>query len=312
MGFIYKITNPLNMVYVGQTFDLRKRLNSYQYVGRSIFDFKMFNLSIINDSFHCFGFENHIFQVLEKDVPLHLLYEKEKYWINKESSCLYDNMGGMNVLRGGGENIKYGKDEKKKIYYEGIEEWDYKPFTGAEFLKRKAKLRSKQISMVNKRDKRSFPQWASEKSWAMMRKKVVLYDRGKFVKVFESSISCAEYLNIPRSAVKDSINTGSWARARYKVFNYSDDYPMEIPFVDVRGAGGGKKVLVLDKNKKILKEYDSAEDAAKDMRVSGTTVRRKCRTNDLSLSNKGYIFVYKDLYESSPSEMGGGDNALNL
>lgn len=306
MGFIYKITNPLNMVYVGQTFDLRKRINSYRYAGNDVWEYNMFNISIINDSFHCFGFESHLFQVLEKNVPLHLLYKKEREWIEKEKSCLYDSLGGMNVLRGSGDIIKYKKDEKKKIYYEGIEEWDYEPFTGAEFLKRKAKLRSQQISMVNKRDGRTFPKWASEKSWAMMRKKVVLYDRGKFVNVFESSISCAEYLKIPRSAVKDSINTGSWARARYKVFNYTENYPMEIPFSNVRSIGGGKKVLVLDKDKKIIKEYDSAEDAANGTFVSATTVRRKCRANDLSVSNKGYIFVYKDLYKSIPSEMEGG------
>lgn len=305
MGFIYKITNPINMTYVGQTHDLRSRINGYSRYHKDFFKESPFMISLIRDSFYCFGFENHVFQILEMDVPLHLLAEKERYWIDKLNACLFDLKGGMNVKRGG-DGIKYKKGQKKEVYYEGFEKWDLKPFTGAEFLEKSKILKSEFNRQLNIKLGKTFPEWSNKKVWDSFKKKVVLYDKGVFVAVLDSTIDCAKFLEVSRSSVKDSLIKGSWIRCRYKANYYTEDYPLEIPFNNVRTQGGGKIVYMFDKNMVFLKEFESAEIAGKYVGLNPVTVRRNASTTDLAVTQKGYIFVYKDLYESMTSQKGGG------
>lgn len=71
---IYKITNPKGLIYIGQSVDLEKRLNSYKrlYV-------KNKKIVKLYRSLIKYGAENHVFEIIE-NCEIHLLNERERYW----------------------------------------------------------------------------------------------------------------------------------------------------------------------------------------------------------------------------------------
>ena len=93
-GIIYKYTNQTNgKIYVGQTTtSLETRHKKH--------------LSQLNDNtyFHKaikkYGIENFSLEVLEKNIPLETLDEREIYWI-KTLDCYYTSGKGYNLTKGG-------------------------------------------------------------------------------------------------------------------------------------------------------------------------------------------------------------------
>ena len=92
---IYKITNPNNKVYIGQSINLKKRLDDYQKYSKAGFQIKLKN------SFNKHGIENHTFEIIEK-CNFEQLNERERYWQE-----FYD------VLSFNGLNCKYTKTNDK-------------------------------------------------------------------------------------------------------------------------------------------------------------------------------------------------------
>lgn len=72
---IYKITNPLNCVYIGQTVDYDRRLKSYKKY-RCKSQIKLYN------SFLKYGVDSHMFEFIE-DCDESKLNERERYWQDK-------------------------------------------------------------------------------------------------------------------------------------------------------------------------------------------------------------------------------------
>ena len=67
---IYKITSPSNRIYIGQSIDIELRWLKH----------KSSNLKTkLCNSFKKYGFENHIFEVLEQ-CNIELLNDRERYW----------------------------------------------------------------------------------------------------------------------------------------------------------------------------------------------------------------------------------------
>jgi len=80
---IYKITNPVGEVYIGQSTNILKRFYSHKlnYGGLKL-----------KESIKKYGFENHTFE-LKEECEKHLLSEREKFYIN-----LYDSINkGLNI-----------------------------------------------------------------------------------------------------------------------------------------------------------------------------------------------------------------------
>ena len=100
---IYKITNPEGKVYIGKSrnLDIRfDRYSKYNTLGRQP---KLF------DSFDEYGFENHTFDKLDKNVEL------ETYYIAEYDS--YNN--GLNANKGGGGVISHSEESRTKISIAG-------------------------------------------------------------------------------------------------------------------------------------------------------------------------------------------------
>ena len=70
---IYKITNPLNEVYVGQSIDLKTRIRKHKEANKNKTSKKLY------DSFVKYGVENHKFEVLE-ECERKELNNRERYY----------------------------------------------------------------------------------------------------------------------------------------------------------------------------------------------------------------------------------------
>lgn len=98
---IYKITNPNNKVYIGQSVNIKERLKKYKRLNckRQI---KLYN------SFLKYGVENHKFEIIE---------ECEKYQLNKREihwGLFYDVLeNGLNLKLGNGRGSLHSKTKQK-------------------------------------------------------------------------------------------------------------------------------------------------------------------------------------------------------
>mgnify|MGYP001619635824 CR=1 FL=1 len=91
---IYKITNPSNRIYIGQSKNINKRVNCYKNK-RCNGQILLFN------SLNKYGFENHKLEVIENCTESQL-DEREIYYINLFQT--FNTKNGLNLKNGG----KYG------------------------------------------------------------------------------------------------------------------------------------------------------------------------------------------------------------
>ena len=76
---IYKYTSPSDKVYIGQTTNIKRRVNDYK-------NFRCKNQTHLYNSFIKYGFENHKLEILEEwnikllNAKVTLLNERERYW----------------------------------------------------------------------------------------------------------------------------------------------------------------------------------------------------------------------------------------
>ncbi|MCK9319241.1 GIY-YIG nuclease family protein [Methanoculleus sp.] len=90
---IYVITNKINnKQYVGQSVDVDKRWISHKFASTQ----NNTNIILYN-AMSKYGVDNFVIQVIEKDIPINEIDEKEKYWINK-----------LNTLKPNGYNMTLG------------------------------------------------------------------------------------------------------------------------------------------------------------------------------------------------------------
>ena len=91
---IYKITNPIGKIYIGQSVNIPERFKSYKYLKQRSIGPKLFY------SLNKYGFESHSFIILEQ-CQITELNDREVYWKLQYGSFLeglncelYDNSTG--------------------------------------------------------------------------------------------------------------------------------------------------------------------------------------------------------------------------
>ena len=108
---IYLWRNLVNdKVYVGQAQNFYRRMREYIKGYES--------KRKIGQAINKYGFENFEVYVLEKDVPLKNLNDREIFWIKEYNSCPYRKGGwGYNFTFGGGGavGVKLSEEQKHKI-----------------------------------------------------------------------------------------------------------------------------------------------------------------------------------------------------
>jgi group I intron endonuclease len=131
---IYKITNPTNKIYIGQSINIPNRWKQYKTLDKSCIGIKLIN------SLKKYGPENHKFEIIE-ECSIEQLNDREVYWkqyclkqVNENWSqvlfCeLYDVGGGprSEEVKKKISNSSIGKNNKKILQYclkgNFIKEW---------------------------------------------------------------------------------------------------------------------------------------------------------------------------------------------
>lgn len=94
MRGIYKITSPNNKIYIGQSVNIENRFSQYERL-------KCERQPILYNSLKKYGYENHIFEIIELVTDDTLLIERETHWKNYYNvldvpslCCRIDGKGG--------------------------------------------------------------------------------------------------------------------------------------------------------------------------------------------------------------------------
>lgn len=111
MGYIYKITNiKNNKIYIGQTKNFPQRRWTEHKRDYGDGDTYLYN------AMKKHGVENFKFEVIESDINIEDLNDREIYWIEKLNSfCDYGK--GYNLTKGGGQNQEISEATKEKHRY---------------------------------------------------------------------------------------------------------------------------------------------------------------------------------------------------
>jgi len=115
-GYIYKITNPNNRIYIGQTTNLKERENAYKH-GK---DKKQ---KLVYKSILKYGWKEHVFNIIEtiesEEYMNAILNSLEKYWIGfyKSNAVRYPLSLGMNLTDGGDgiRGYKHTRETRDKL-----------------------------------------------------------------------------------------------------------------------------------------------------------------------------------------------------
>jgi len=289
MGIIYKITSPANRIYVGQTNDFNKRLIAHKH---SIKRKNSRHVILIN-SFKKYGFDEHIFEVLE-ECDDSLLNEREIYWIKELNTFNADNPFGMNMTLGG-EGQRGKLDERRKaiainnLFKNGV------PFKGkhhTEENKKASSIRAKKYALENNK---KIPNWGIQKSRLKKIKAVLCYDiDGNYLREFVSYTEAGKWLNKSASFIRDAVKRGSCTLGKYFFTDKTENYPLKIETKGLVFANSKRKVLYLDTDLNIIKEYPSALEASEELKVPKTTINRAAQYNNLKPTRQGHIFYYSD------------------
>lgn len=102
---IYKITSPEGKVYIGCSSNIEKRWKSYSH-----FESTCSNQKKLYDAFKKYGFDKHIFEVIE-ECSLDILLEREAFWIKYFNS--FEN--GLNMNKGGYGCVIHSDSTRNKI-----------------------------------------------------------------------------------------------------------------------------------------------------------------------------------------------------
>lgn len=108
---IYVITNNVNgKKYVGQTTDVDKRWYAHQYCSKNRTDHNIYLYNAINK----YGIEEFTFKIIESNVSLSEVNEREEYWIKNLNT---HSPNGYNLTIGGEgtKGYKMSDETKEKI-----------------------------------------------------------------------------------------------------------------------------------------------------------------------------------------------------
>jgi group I intron endonuclease len=293
MGVIYKITSPTNKVYVGKTYDLRKRINAHKACSRKGSSVILYN------SIRKYGWDAHKLEVIE-EVEDDKLNEREMFWIAELKTYCFENPMGLNMTKGGeGQRSTWMHDTQRRMDQSNKFKGEGNPFYGKKHPIELRKELSKLASKRNKKLNRTVPKWGAEKGRLKVIRAVICYDKyGNFLKEYDSISSAEKELKINHASICESckgIITGVFGKY---VFRYKEpNYPLKIEVGEVKIKSTKRPVLYLNKKLEVIKEYASASEAAVDLEMPKTTINRAALYNNLKPIRTGHIFIYKDLYE---------------
>lgn len=294
MGIIYKITSPAGRMYVGQTFDMRKRLNAHRHSMKK----KNSTHVILINSFKKYGFDEHEFEIIEiiENCDEKTIDEREIFWIKELNTYNADNPMGMNMTLGGDGQRGKLDNRRKAIAINNLFKKG-NPFKGKHHTEENKRLASERVSKYNKEHGVMIPKWGVEKGRLKVVKPVLCYDvDGNFLQEFDSAIGACRHLNIYLKGATDSILKNKCISGKYYFKLKTDNYPLKIETKGKVLQSVKRKVLYLDKDLNVIKEYPSGAEASEELKIPKTTINRAAQYNNLKPTRTGHIFIYADMW----------------
>lgn len=291
MGVIYKITSPSNRVYVGKTFDLRKRVNVHKSAART--GKKLF----LSNSIRKYGWDAHVLEIIE-EVEDVCMDEREIFWISELKTYCYENKMGLNMTRGGdGQRSTWMHDLERRKKASNFFSGEGNSFYGKKHTEENIKVMSEMAKVRNRENGRRVPEWGAEKGRDIVRRPVVCYNPGGcFISEYISLTNAANTLNIAIESVMDSLRGGSWVAGKYFFRYKTENYPLQIDVPKVTHKTVKRVVCLLDDNLEIIAEFESAKEASDFFGIPKGTINRAALYNDMNPIRTGHIFLYKDMY----------------
>jgi group I intron endonuclease len=194
---IYKITNPKGEIYIGCSRNIHIRWMNYKNSSKTAKQPKL------NQSFETYGFENHIFEIIE-DIEV-LLAKQEKYWIEFYNS--YNE--GLNSNPGGGGVEAHNENTKKLISEKG------KLNIGKRKNSHwKGKTRSEENKIKISQSKKGKPLLANNKP-------IIQYDKqGNFIQEYPSIEEAAKQIKGNPTAINNALKKGNNSTSSGYIWKY--------------------------------------------------------------------------------------------
>jgi group I intron endonuclease len=299
MAIIYKITSPSGSLYIGQTINLKKRINAYRC------DIKKYNKDIkLHNSLRKYGWDAHVLEIIE-EVPEELLNERERYWVAYYKTYCYKYPDGLNMTEGGDghRSTWMHKTELRKWYSEKFT-GEGNPFYGKRHTEESKKYIAEFMSQRNKKQGIKVPKWGIEKSRLKKIKAVLMYDlQGNFIQEFESCTDAGKFAGCKASEVSICAK-GKRTQARGYVFRYkTDNYPLKIDVGVIKKQTVKRPVVTVLSGK--MWEHPSAQEASEYFLIPKTTINRAAMYNNGRPIRTGHEFYYKDsLNQNRPHIVG--------
>ena len=299
MGIIYKIKSPSNKVYIGKTYNLRKRINGHKSHSKKGFKHILYN------SIRKYGWDLHKLEVIE-EIADELMNEREMYWIKEFNTYYLNNSQGMNMTLGGDgqrsswmKDTKRRKDQSEKFSKEG------NPFYGKTHSEENRAIISKAAIERNLKNGTRVPEWGVEKGRKKVMRPVLCYNSdGEFIKEYESATAAALSCGLSKASQVCEVCSGKRTNAMGFVFKYKigDDIPLKIEIEKIEYQNCKRPVLWIKDGVEI--EFPSADEASISTGIPRSSIWRASRNTKLKPLNTGHIFIYKDLFINNPTAVG--------
>jgi len=229
MGIIYKISNPNGRIYVGQTTKSAEQ-RIIQYRSKR----KKYGKSLVLRSIAKYGWDAHIFEVIEDNVPKELLNEREIYWVKELKTYAAENLDGMNLTRGGDYRESW-KNDKTRVERAKQRRGEKAPSWGKKMSEEVKKKISKSVSEHNKKVGKKPSIECHKKAKEARCVPVVVYDKnGNFISEYPYMKYAADVLGVDRKCVNNVV-LGKQNHAKGYIFRRKEEsYPLKIDISGIK------------------------------------------------------------------------------
>jgi group I intron endonuclease len=244
LGCVYKITNPVEAVYVGSTKSFKKRISHYRRLACEA-------QPRLYESLIKYGYENHKIEIIEW-VPFSELKKRER-----EIGIFYNALDykmGLNCFLPGYGNLKELRSEEwKKGHRKRSDMQIGRQLTGVT----KEKM-SKNSSRHTPSDE------TKSKAKEKLVRPIIQFDKsGNIINEFESATVASIVTGVGRSSIKENLNGRNKTGGGF-IWKFKDGI--------IKGKNH-KKVIQMDINGTIMKIHESVSEAARSINVDWSAIR---------------------------------------
>lgn len=290
MGYIYLIENDINnKLYIGQTIKtVRYRFN--QHMNAAL---RGETYCLIYDDVRIYGRDKYHYKQLEK-VNNEKLYEREEYWIRKYNTI---DPNGYNQRYGGND---YGQRAVYKIDKDTNEILEYYASAKEAAIENGCDLSALTKVCRHQKDAKSLLnfKWSYVDNYnSNLINSLKIHETryginqmdintNKLIKRWDSIAQASNELNIDQTSISHCLR-GRYQKAGGYGWIKDDDVNT---YKYVKGGKKIRKIAEIDSCSNVIKIWDSAIDAEKELNISANTIRAVCRGSRQSI--KGHRFIY--------------------